>query len=206
LMPVLMPDGDGVESLLLQLQSGNPVLIPTDTLPALAALPDHARQIWCLKQRPLEKPLILMGADAMDLLCHARVDARREAEALASDHWPGALTLVLPSQGSMTDRLHPGASTLGMRVPYCAVTRALLARSGPLATTSVNRSGEPAATNARDAWRCFPSLSLLAPLPWPAPSGLASTVLAWSGPGEWRVLREGAVMPTGLNLKPPCSG
>jgi len=192
--------------LLSQLLAGGAVLVPTDTLPALAAMPEHAAQIWTLKRRSLDKPLILMGATAQALLVHAEPEARREAGMVASRHWPGALTLVLPAAGPITRQLNPGASSLGLRVPACASTRALLAASGPLATTSVNRSGEPPASTALEAAHCFPSLPLLSPLPWPQPSGQASTVLAWIAPGQWRLLREGAVMPSGLSLVPPCSG
>jgi L-threonylcarbamoyladenylate synthase len=194
------------DDLLHQLRMGSAAMLPTDTLPALASLPEHARQIWRLKRRSLRKPLILMGAEPESLLAHVAPEVRTEAAALASDHWPGALTLVLPASGPTVQHLHPGAATLGLRIPDCTPTRHLLTLSGPLATTSINRSGEPAAQSDREATQSFPSLPLLGPLPWPEPSGQASTVLAWVGPGRWQLLREGAVMPTGLLLQPPCSG
>ena len=59
-------------------------MLPTDTLPALASLPEHARQIWQLKRRSLRKPLILMGAEPESLLAHVAPDVRGEAAALAS--------------------------------------------------------------------------------------------------------------------------
>ena len=43
--------------------AGGPAIFPTDTLPALAALPAAAGQIWELKSRPSNKPLILMGSE-----------------------------------------------------------------------------------------------------------------------------------------------
>ena len=81
------------------LESGQAAVIPTDTVPGLAARPDDAALIWTLKRRPADKPLILMGAEANDLL--ACVDERCHADArdLASRYWPGALTLVLPARG-----------------------------------------------------------------------------------------------------------
>ena len=48
--------------------------------------------------------------------------------------------------------------------------------------------------SAAEAAAAFPDLPLLSPLPWPVPSGLASTVVAWMAPGRWQVLRQGAVM------------
>jgi L-threonylcarbamoyladenylate synthase len=114
---------------------------------------------------------------------------------LADHHWPGALTLVLPARGAMVEQLNPGGGSLGLRVPACPQALELLRCSGPLATTSANRSGEPACTTAEEACAAFPGVAQLAPVPWPAPSGQASTVLAWSDAGSWRLLRAGAVPP-----------
>ena len=177
-----------------RLLAGEAVLFPTDTLVALAALPQHAGQIWQLKQRPPDKPLILMGADLQQLQQLGGVQWPPQALELAAAHWPGALTLVLPATGPLVDQLNPGGSSLGLRVPACPMAKALLRCSGPLATTSANRSGQPAATTAAEAAACFAAdaVPLLGPLPWPAPSGQASTVLAWDD-GGWQVLRAGSV-------------
>ncbi|MFQ6539969.1 L-threonylcarbamoyladenylate synthase [Aphanothece stagnina] len=181
-----------------RLRGGEPALIPTDTLPALAATPEHAQQLWALKRRPADKPLILMGADLEPLQEALGLAWRQEWLAMASVAWPGALTLVLPARGPAVESLNPGATSLGLRIPACAVTRELLRLSGPLATTSANVSGSPAATTAAAAAACFPGVPLLGPLPWPEAGGLASTVLAWSDSGAWQVLRAGAYLPPGL--------
>ena len=198
----LMP----AKQLALHLRGGGAALLPTDTLPALAASPDHAAQIWTLKQRPQDKPLILMAAQADQLLALTTEDARVDAEPLARSFWPGALTLVLTVEGCLTQSLNPGQGTLGMRIPACDVTRALLTQSGPLATTSANLSGAPPTQSAAEAAFAFPDLPLLAPLPWPDPSGLASTVIAWTSSGCWQLLRQGAVMVDVIERSPPCSG
>ena len=199
---LLMP----AKQLALHLRCGGAALLPTDTLPALAASPNHAAQIWALKQRPQDKPLILMAAQADLLLALTTEDARVDAEPLARRFWPGALTLVLPVEGRLTQSLNPGQRTLGMRIPACDVTRALLMQSGPLATTSANPSGAPPTQSAAEAADAFPDLPLLAPLPWPDPSGLASTVIAWTSSGCWQLLRQGAVMVDVIERSPPCSG
>ena len=177
------------------LQTGGAALFPTDTLVALAALPQHAGQIWQLKQRPPDKPLILMGAGLEQLLQHTSgVHWPPQALGLAQQHWPGALTLVLPATGDLVAWLNPGGASLGLRVPACPMAQALLRLSGPLATTSANRSGQPAATTAAEAAASFASqqVPLLGPEPWPAPSGQASTVLGWHE-GSWLLLRAGTV-------------
>lgn len=181
-------------ALAARLQAGGAALFPTDTLVALAALPAHAGQIWQLKQRPADKPLILMGADLAQLQQVDGVQWPAAALELAAAHWPGALTLVLPATGVLVEQLNPGGSSVGLRVPACAMTQALLRLSGPLATTSANRSGEPAATTAAEAtaWFGAQGVPLLGPLPWPVPSGQASTVVGWQH-GRWQVLRAGSV-------------
>jgi L-threonylcarbamoyladenylate synthase len=182
----------------VRLAAGEPALFPTDTLPALAASPAAADSLWRLKSRPADKPLILMGADLEQLL--AWLAAAWDGPWLdqARHCWPGATTLVLPISGPTTEALHPGGASLGLRVPACTAARELLRCTGPLATTSANRSGEPAARDAAEAAALFPDLPLLGPLPWPRGSGQASTVLAWmanpsaDGAPSWRVLRGGA--------------
>ena len=187
--------------LVLRLQAGEAAIIPTDTLPGLAVLPDQAQTLWRLKGRPADKPLILMGATVDDLLGEVIHSCHREVEALAERYWPGALTLVLPARDGGAGRyLNPGGKTLGCRIPACEQTRALLQISGPLATTSANRSGEPASLTAAEAALVFPDVVQLAPQPWPQPSGQASTVLVWVEDGHWRVARQGAVIPEGLEV------
>jgi len=194
---------DGIEA---HLRAGGAALLPTDTLPALASMPEQAAQIWRLKRRPQDKPLILMGADVDALLCHVAPAARADAKALAQLHWPGALTLVLPAFGPCAESLNPGVATLGLRIPACKPMLDLLRCSGPLATTSANLSGEPASRTESEAAGAFPDLPLLAPIPWPAPSCQASSVIAWRGPHGWHCLRRGAVMPAGVVSFPECSG
>jgi L-threonylcarbamoyladenylate synthase len=177
------------------LAAGSAALFPTDTLPALACRPLNAPLLWTLKNRPADRPLILMGADPEELLAALTVPIRPQWREMALGHWPGALTLVLPAEGPIAQALHPGGRSLGLRVPACPSARALLRLTGPLATTSANASGEPACLTAEEAARAFPTLPLLGPLPWPAAAGLGSTVLAWREGDGWQVLRPGAVMP-----------
>ena len=175
--------------LVQRLRAGEAAIIPTDTLPGLAVIPAQAQTLWHLKRRPADKPLILMGATVEDLLQEVAVSCHREVEAMAQRHWPGALTLVLPArEGGVGCHLNPGGTTLGCRIPACEQTRALLQISGPLATTSANRSGEPASMTAAEAALVFPDVAQLGPQPWPQPSGQASTVLVWveEDAGAWR--------------------
>ena len=169
-----------------RLRAGSAALFPTDTVPALAARPDAAAQLWQLKRRPARKPMILMGADPEALFAALDLPIEPEWRAMAERCWPGAVTLVLPARGSLALALHGAGSSLGLRIPACPVALELLRRSGPLATTSANRSSETPCRTAAEAAALFPALPQLGPVPWPEGSGQPSTVLAWIGPREAR--------------------
>jgi L-threonylcarbamoyladenylate synthase len=182
-----------------RLGQGEAAIFPTDTLPALSARPESADLLWELKARPREKPVILMAADREELLSCLEVAIDPAWHDMAWRYWPGALTLVLPARGRLLELLNPGGGSLGLRVPNCENALQLLRCSGPLATTSANRSGEPACLNATEASERFPLVPQLGPRPWPEPSGMGSTVIAWKPGGGWELLRQGGVMPVELN-------
>ena len=176
-----------------------PTLIsfPTDTVPALATRPEQAALIYEAKRRPPEKPLILMGASLADLLPYVEGNAEELEvwQAIAHQHWPGQLTLVLPSSDRTPPTLNPQSTgTIGIRVPNHPTALALLARTGPLATTSANLSGQPPLTEPQAIAQTFPTaLILSAPADSAQPSsGQPSTVAEWTTDG-WKILRQGQV-------------
>lgn len=57
----------GISDLALKLHKGSLALCPTDTLPALCSCPKYSKEIWAIKKRPSNKPLILMGGCLDDL-------------------------------------------------------------------------------------------------------------------------------------------
>ena len=173
------------------IKQGSAALFPTDTLPALGVSPNNANKIWELKQRPFEKPLILMGATKEELFENVLSCALEDAFLVAIKYWPGPLTMVVPASGSIVQSLNKEDSTIGIRIPSLDNAFKLLKLTGPLATTSANISGATAAKNAVEASSIFPELPLLGPIPWPLQPGLASTVISWQSQNKWKVLRSG---------------
>jgi len=183
---------------------------PTDTVPALAARPDQSDRIYAAKERPPDKPLILMGATLNDLLPYVNGSPDEIVlwQRMADCYWPGALTLVLPASDIVPPAMNPvQTGTLGIRVPDHPLARYLLSQTGPLATTSVNRSGQSPLEDMADIAAQFPELVLLSHQAIAAlkaemgdfamtASGVPSTVVRWQD-GGWAVLRQGSVQVAG---------
>ena len=183
----------GISDLAIKLEKGSLALFPTDTLPALCSYPKYSKKIWTIKKRPLTKPLILMGGCLEDLFEFVNPCAIEDGLKLAKIHWPGALTIVLPTIGNFSENLNCHSNSLGFRVPALGLARDLLMKTGPLATTSANISGEAPVKDALEASIQFPGIPILSPIPWPNSSGMASTVVEWKE-GEWNLLRAGSVV------------
>ncbi|WP_009631144.1 L-threonylcarbamoyladenylate synthase [Synechocystis sp. PCC 7509] len=177
--------------------AGNLISFPTDTVPALAALPQKAPLIFAAKQRSQDKPLILMAADATELWDFV-AGSREELliwQQMAATYWPGAVTMVLPASDRVPKDINLASpDTVGLRVPNHAVAQAILARTGALATTSANKSGKPPLQTLEEIAAEFPHVLTLLPTLGgePLASAMPSTVIKWIG-NNWQILRLGAV-------------
>jgi len=173
------------------------VSFPTDTVPALAARPDRAPLIFEAKRRPPDKPLILMGAIAESLwsFVDGKPDELQNWQKIARQYWPGALTLVLPASEAVPPVMNPtDPTTIGLRVPDSDLAREILRRTGPLATTSANLSGQPPLLSAGEITAQFPDvLTLDAAEGWKTIAPIPSTVARWTEQGNWEILRQGSV-------------
>ena len=179
--------------------SGNLVSFPTDTVPALAARPDRADLIFQAKGRSQDKPVLLMGANAKYLwpyVCGSDEELQLW-QGVAKEHWPGPLTLVLPASVMVPRVMNPvEGTTIGVRVPNCDIAREIMAKTGPLATTSANFSGQPTLEGMVEINSQFPDvlvLSLSQSQEMMLASGVPSTIIKWNGIAGWEILRQGAV-------------
>lgn len=108
-----------------------------------------------LKQRPVEKGLILVAADESQLEALLAPLARGQRETLSAS-WPGPNTWLVPHGGAVPAWVSGEHATVAVRVTAHAGMAALCrAFGGPLVSTSANPGGEPPATNAEQVLRYF---------------------------------------------------
>ena len=135
------------------LRRGGLLGIPTETVYGLGAnaLDEEAvGHIFEAKGRPQDNPLILHVPDAGWLERYCR-EVPEVAYLLAEKFWPGPLTMILPGKDIVPRRTTGGLSTVGVRCPDHAVTRAIIREAGvPVAAPSGNTSGRPSPTSASD--------------------------------------------------------
>jgi L-threonylcarbamoyladenylate synthase len=158
---------------------GGVVAIPTDTVYGLACHPEQAQaaeRIFVLKRRPSEMELSLLGATGDDLARFGHLDRSPAAVRLAERFWPGPLSIIVPAATPRHAAIPRHGATISLRVPAHPGTRALLALTGPLATTSANRHGEPPATTAEQVAKLF-AAELDAILDGGPAAGLPSTII-----------------------------
>jgi L-threonylcarbamoyladenylate synthase len=184
-----------IDHLVVAAKSGNLISFPTDTVPALAAMPKCAAQIFEAKQRSQDKPLILMTGEIADLW-QFTTGTEQEIEiwrAVAEQYLPGALTLVLPASELIPVVMNPLKNqTIGLRVPNCDLARSILRQTGALATTSANLSGEPALLTMAEISTKFPQVFALDQDLNESSLGQPSTVIEWKN-NTWKILRQGVV-------------
>ncbi len=138
-------------------KSGGVVVMPTDTLYGIMGsvlLPDTVERIFQLRQRDLSKPVIILIADFSDLEQFS-ITIDDQLQKFLTSVWPGAVSVVLPTETTGFTHLHRGTHTLDFRLPNDESLRAFLRESGPLIAPSANIAGEPAATTIAGAKRYF---------------------------------------------------
>ncbi len=127
------------------LRSGGVVLLPTDTVYGLAAMPtsdDAVSRIYAIKGRPGSRNLPIM-VHAGDEIARLGGDINAAAARLLhSEYVPGPLTLAVGLIVSATPDWLSGRDEAAFRVPDDDWLRSVLAEAGPLLVTSANPHAE----------------------------------------------------------------
>lgn len=185
------------------LAKGEVVVIPTDTVYGIAAdafTPAAVDQLLAAKGRGRTSPppVLIPNVATMDALAHTVPDKIR---AVAEKFWPGGLTIILDAQPSLAWDLGETDGTVALRVPNHPIALELLNETGPLAVSSANLTGKPAATTGEEALLQLGARVSLYLDGGPSAS-TASTIIDATGlargTGGVRILRDGAVSATAL--------
>lgn len=164
------------------LDAGGLAVLPTETVYGIACrpdLPEATDRLFAAKLRPGTLNLPILAASTEEAWS---IGVRSEqAGRLADRFWPGPLTLVLKRTDHAREwRLGEREPSVGVRVPRHAMATALLERTGPLAVTSANLSGEPPLADRASITSTFgeaATVILVLPHDAPPPAGASSTVV-----------------------------
>lgn len=186
--------GPSIDAAVAAVEAGKVIVLPTDTVYGVGAdafQPDAVAAVLAAKgrDRQMPPPVLIPSIRTLDGLAR---DVPDSARALMEKFWPGALTVIVWAQPSLAWDLGETHGTVALRVPDHAAARAVLERTGPLAVTSANRTGAPAAVaaeHARDQLKGAVEIYLDG---GPSPLGVASTIIDATG-DRIRVVREGGV-------------
>jgi len=177
------------------IRAGELVAFPTETVYGLGANaldPAAVEKIYAAMGRPATSPLIV-HVESIEMARSLAREWQDKAEKLARAFWPGPLTLVLPKQACVTDRVTAGLDTVGIRMPANELARALIREAGvPLAAPSANRFTELSPTTAEHVRRSMGERVAMILDGGPTTIGIESTVLSLAG-SEAVLLRPGMV-------------
>ena len=187
----------GLEFAVGAAERGELIVLPTDTVYGLgtnAFLPDAVEDLLHAKGRGRDMPVpVLIGSPRT--LDGIATGVSAPARALVEACWPVGLTLVCRVQPSLRWDLGETRGTVAVRMPLHPVAIELLVRTGPMAVSSANRSGLPAATTVDEAIDQLGesvSVYLDGGSSTLGPEALPSTIVDVTGEAP-RLLRPGAV-------------
>ena len=134
-------------------REGKVVVLPTDTVYGVGADAFDVVAVAMVlaakhRGREMPPPVLVPNPRTVDGLA---TDVPMYARILMRQFWPGPLTLVVRAQPSLQWDLGETNGTVALRMPDDELALELLGEVGPMAVTSANLTGRPAATTAQEA-------------------------------------------------------
>ena len=184
----------GIAAAVAAVQKGELVVLPTDTVYGIGA---DAFTTWAVSR------LLVAKGRGRDMPPPVLVGTMRAATALVDDmgafgqdlidqFWPGGLTLVCRASPTLAWDLGDTRGTVAVRMPLHAVALDLLKKTGPMAVSSANRTGLPAATTTDEAVEQLGDTVSVYLDGGPCSGGVASTIIDLTGSVP-RLLRAGVI-------------
>jgi L-threonylcarbamoyladenylate synthase len=191
------------------IRRGELIILPTDTVYGIAADAFQPSAVQALldakgRGRSAPPPVLVPSRSTLDALAETVPDAVTK---LADAFWPGGLTIVLPARTTLAWDLGDTGGTVALRMPDDRIALELLAETGPLAVSSANRTGQPAAQTVEDAVDLLgESVDVYldaGATPGPLPSTIVDATGLVDGSGPLVVLREGVILREALEAAVP---
>ena len=184
----------GVAAAVEAVRAGEVVVLPTDTVYGVGAeafSPEAVAAVLAAKGRGREMPppVLVPSPRTVDGLATAVPDWARD---LIAELWPGPLTLVFHAPASLMWDLGDTNGTVALRMPEDDIALAVLTEVGPMAVTSANLTGSPAATTVLEAAAQLGGAVSVYLDGGPSGGGAASTIVDCTTESP-TLLREGAV-------------
>jgi len=184
----------GVSAAVSAVKAGGLVVLPTDTVYGLGAdafSPDAVAALLAAKGRGrnMPPPVLVGSVRAASALAETLGAFGQD---LIDEFWPGPLTLIFRASSTLKWDLGDTNGTVAIRMPLHPVALELLRRTGPLAVSSANKTGQDSATTAADAERQLGEAVEVYLDGGPCADSIPSTIVDLTA-GTPRVLRVGAI-------------
>jgi L-threonylcarbamoyladenylate synthase len=185
---------EGLAAAAVAVRNGQLVVLPTDTLYGLGADAFYPGAVMALlaakgRGRDMPPPVLVGTVRAATALIE---DLGPYGKDLIDEFWPGGLTIVCRANRSLNWDLGDARGTVAVRMPLHPIALDLLKETGPLAVSSANRTGMPAATTADAAQEQLGEAVSVYLDGGPCEAEVPSTIVDLTG-GVPRLLRAGAV-------------
>jgi tRNA threonylcarbamoyl adenosine modification protein (Sua5/YciO/YrdC/YwlC family) len=184
----------GIAAAVAAVLKGELVVLPTDTVYGIGADAFRPGAVQALldakgRSRQMPPPVLVGSVRAANALVE---DLGPYGQELIDEFWPGGLTLICRSSRSLKWDLGETKGTVAVRMPQDQVALDLLAQTGPMAVSSANLTGQPAATTAEGAREQLGESVAVYLDGGPCETDVPSTIVDLTGDMP-RLLRGGAV-------------
>ncbi|RKR88089.1 translation factor SUA5 [Micromonospora pisi] len=184
----------GIAAAIEAVKNGELIVLPTDTVYGVGADAFTPYAVTAMlnakgRGRNVPSPVLVGSRHTLDGLVFTLPQAARD---LVAAFWPGALTIIVEHSPSLQWDLGDTSGTVAVRMPLHPVALEVLRETGPMAVSSANKHGQPAAVTAEEA-RDQLGYAVRAYLEaGPCPDPVPSTIVDLTGSVP-RVVREGAI-------------
>lgn len=190
---------EGIADATGALRRGELAIIPTDTVYGIAADAFSPLAVMSLlgakgRGREMPPPVLISNVGTINALAR---DIPGWVHSLLDQFWPGPLTVVCNQQSALKWDLGETRGTVALRMPKDDIALELLGRTGPLAVSSANFSGQPAALTAQEANDMLGATTAVVLDAGTSKAGVGSTILDCTQM-QPRILREGALETSGI--------